>query len=159
MRCSSKHVKNCNVIKTSHHIPSKFWEIGDPTVLRWDCFYSFYSVKNYRGRRGRSRMIVYNYLCNQCISPLTLLVRIPLRRGVLHTTLYDKVCQWFPAGRWFSPGTLVSSTNTTYRQEITEILLKVALNTIALTPLKLHRLLLYVINNQPFGSINYFKYE
>ena len=34
------------------------------------------------------------------------------------------------AGRWFSPGTPVSSTNKTVRHDITEILLKVALNTI-----------------------------
>jgi hypothetical protein len=33
-------------------------------------------------------------------------------------------------GRWFSPGTPISSTNKTDRQDITEILLKVALNTI-----------------------------
>jgi hypothetical protein len=31
---------------------------------------------------------------------------------------------------WFSPGTQVSSTNKTDRHDITEILLKVALNTI-----------------------------
>ena len=37
-------------------------------------------------------------------------------------------------GRWFSSGTLVSSINKTDRHETTEILLKVALNTIALTP-------------------------
>jgi hypothetical protein len=35
-------------------------------------------------------------------------------------------------GRWFSPNTLVSSNNKTERQDITEILLKVALNTIQL---------------------------
>ena len=34
----------------------------------------------------------------------------------------------------FSPGTRISSTNKTDRHGITEILLKVALNTIALTP-------------------------
>ena len=34
---------------------------------------------------------IYNYPCNQCLSPLTLWVRIPLRRGVLNTTLCDKV--------------------------------------------------------------------
>jgi hypothetical protein len=32
--------------------------------------------------------------------------------------------------RWFSPGTSVSSTNKTDRHDTTEILLKVALNTI-----------------------------
>jgi hypothetical protein len=73
---------------------------------------------------------IYNYLCNQCLSPLTLWVQIPLRRGVFDTTLCDKVCQWLSAGRWFSP---VSSTNKTDLHDITEILLKVSLNTITLT--------------------------
>ena len=40
---------------------------------------------------------IYNYLCNQCLLPLTLWVRIPLRRGVLDTTLCDEVCQWLAA--------------------------------------------------------------
>jgi hypothetical protein len=38
------------------------------------------------------------------------------------------VCQWLATGRWFSPGSPVSSTNNTDRHDITEILLKVALN-------------------------------
>jgi hypothetical protein len=50
-------------------------------------------------------------------------------RGVLDTTVCDKVCQWAATDRWFSLGTLVSSINKTYRQDITEIVLKVALNT------------------------------
>jgi hypothetical protein len=33
------------------------------------------------------------------------------------------------AGRWFSPGTVVSSINKTNRHDMAEILLKVALNT------------------------------
>ena len=60
-------------------------------------------------------------------------VVITLRRGVLDTTLCDKVCQWLATDRWFSPGTTVSSTNKAVRHDITEILLKVALNTINLT--------------------------
>ena len=76
---------------------------------------------------------IYNYICNQCLSPLTLWNRILLRRGVLDTTLCDKLCQWLAAGLWFSPGTLVSSTNKTDRLDITEILLKVVLNTATLT--------------------------
>ena len=51
-------------------------------------------------------------------------------RGVLDTTLFDKVCHLLVTGRWFSLGTLVSSTNKTDCQDIVEILLKVALNTI-----------------------------
>jgi hypothetical protein len=74
---------------------------------------------------------IYNYLCNQCLSPLTWFW-IPLRRGVLYTTLCDKVCQWL-AGWWFSPCTSVSSTNKADRHDISEILLKVVLNTITLT--------------------------
>jgi hypothetical protein len=55
--------------------------------------------------------------------------RIPLREGVLDTTFCDKVCQWLAAGRWFSLSITVSSTNKTDHHDITDILLKVALNT------------------------------
>jgi hypothetical protein len=72
--------------------------------------------------------IIYNYLWNQRLSPLTLWIRITLRRGVRNTTLCDKVCKWLGACRWFSPGTKVSSINKTDTHDITEILLKVALN-------------------------------
>jgi hypothetical protein len=50
------------------------------------------------------------------------------------TATSDKVYQLLADGRWFSPGTLVSSTNKTDLRDITEILLKVALNTITITP-------------------------
>ena len=60
-------------------------------------------------------------------------------RGVLDTTLCDKVCQWPVTGRWFSPGTPLSSTNKTDRHDIIEILLKVALNTIKQTSCKKSR--------------------
>ena len=74
---------------------------------------------------------IYNYLCNQCLSPLMLRVRILIRARC--TTLCDKVCQWLATGLWFSPGPPVSSTNKTDRLDITEILLKVALNIIKQT--------------------------
>ena len=71
---------------------------------------------------------IYNYLCNQCLSPLKF---EPCSWwGVLDKTLCDKVCQWLTTGQWFSPGFLLSSTNKTDCHDITEILLKVALNTI-----------------------------
>jgi hypothetical protein len=41
----------------------------------------------------------------------------------------DKVYQLLAYGRWFSPGTLASSTTKTGRPDIAEILLNVALNT------------------------------
>ena len=86
-----------------------------------------------RGKSWSHGSWIYNYLCNQCLSPLQLQVHITLRQGVLDITLHvcDKVCQRLATGRWFSQGTLVSSTNKTDRHDLTEILLKVALNTIA----------------------------
>jgi hypothetical protein len=65
---------------------------------------------------------IYNYIWNQCLSPLGW--------GVLDTTLCDKDCQWHATGHSFYPGTPVSSTNKTDRRAIAEILLKVALNII-----------------------------
>jgi hypothetical protein len=75
---------------------------------------------------------IYNYLCNQCLSPLKFEPRS--WRGVLNTILFDKVCQWQATDRWFSAGTPVSSINKTDRHDITEILLKVTLNTIIHPP-------------------------
>jgi hypothetical protein len=43
-------------------------------------------------------------------------------------TASDKVYQYLAHGRWFSPGTSASSTTKTFRHDIAEILLKVALN-------------------------------
>jgi len=54
-------------------------------------------------------------------------------RGVLDATLCDKVCQWLVTGRWISPDIPLSIANHTDRHELTEILLKVMLNTIAIT--------------------------
>jgi hypothetical protein len=50
------------------------------------------------------------------------------KRGVQHNVI--KVCQWLETGRWFSSGPPISSTTKTDRHDITEILWKVALNTI-----------------------------
>jgi hypothetical protein len=71
---------------------------------------------------------IYNYMCNQCLSPQAW-VRIPVRLGVLDTTLCDNVCQWLASDRWFSP---VFSTNKTDRHDTTEILFKVVLSIIIL---------------------------
>ena len=86
----------------------------------------------FRGPRGRERMVVgltticaisayHHWSCE--FEPRSW-------RGVLDTTLCDKVCQWLATGRWFSLGPLVSSINKIDRHNITEILLTVTLNTI-----------------------------
>ena len=79
---------------------------------------------------------IYNYPCNQCLSPYTNVVGLNPAHGEVyvmqHYAIYI-VCQWLAAGGWLSPGTRISSTNKTDRHDITKILLKVALNTITLT--------------------------
>jgi len=50
-------------------------------------------------RKGKGVVVIYgcwiyNYLCNQGLSPLTLWVRILLMRDVLDATLCATVCQW-----------------------------------------------------------------
>ena len=61
---------------------------------------------------------IYNYLCNQYLSPLKLWVRTPF---MARCTRYN-----------FSWGTLITSTNKNDYHDIAEILLKLALNTITL---------------------------
>jgi hypothetical protein len=73
--------------------------------------------------------------CNQYLLPPMFWVRTPF---ILDTTLCDKVCQWLAKYRWLSLGTLVSSINKTDRHNITEICLKVALNTTSQTKELLH---------------------
>ena len=62
---------------------------------------------------------MYNYLCNQCLSPLMLWVQISIRARCTTS--------------WFSRGSPDSSSNETDHHDITEIVLKVALNTIKQT--------------------------
>jgi hypothetical protein len=75
-----------------------------------------------------------NLLCTTWYNGIWL---INLWRCVLGTTLCDNVCQWLVACRWLS---LISSTNKTDRHDVTEILLKITLNTIIL-PLPPFRLI------------------
>jgi hypothetical protein len=63
---------------------------------------------------------IYNYLGNQCLSPLRLCARY-------------NICQWVASGQWLSPGAPLSPNKIkTPHHDITEILLKVALNSITL---------------------------
>ena len=96
--------------------------IIDLLSLKWDnLLFCYLHICN------RIVVGIYNYLCNQCLSQRM------LRRGILNTTLCDKVCQWYATGRWPTLGTPVSSTHKSDRHGIAEILLKVVLNTITLT--------------------------
>ena len=70
---------------------------------------------------------------------IIIIIIIIVSSSPVHGEMYSihqyviKFCQWLATGRWFSPDTPVSSTNKTDRhdiQNVTEILLKVALNSI-----------------------------
>jgi hypothetical protein len=86
-------------------------------------------------KRGHCNCMVvgYNYLCNQCLSPLKLQVRTSL---MARYTRYIDMWSSLWVTCWFSQGTPVFSTNKTDRHDlsyITEILLKEVLNTINLS--------------------------
>ena len=115
----------CTPIKTCYYFKK---------VQYINCTYKLYvAVKSIHimGRRGRDRMVVwfttiyaistYHHWCCE-------FKRIWIRARC--TTLCDQVYQWLATGRWFSPRPPVSATNKTDRHNITEILLKVAINTI-----------------------------
>jgi hypothetical protein len=74
---------------------------------------------------------IYNYLCNQYLSPLKLWSSSNPVNGEVYSKQHYMIKfvndLRHVTGRWFSP---VSSTNKTDRHDITEILLKVALNII-----------------------------
>jgi len=81
-------------------------------------------------RRSRDGMVVgfITTYAIQCLSPLTLWVRIPLRGGVLDIALCDKVYHYFTTDRWFSSCTAVSPIHIPDRHDIAEILLKAIAN-------------------------------
>ena len=94
------------------------------------CTYPFlYFLHLYWGRRGCDRMVV-GFTTTYAISAYHHWCEFEFRSGrdVQHYVI--KVCQWLVTDQWFSAGPPVSSTNKTDRHDITEILLKVAFNTI-----------------------------
>jgi hypothetical protein len=65
---------------------------------------------------------IYNFLCNQCLSHLTLWVRMLLMRDVLDTTLSDNDCQWIAAGQNLTilseTTNLIFKTTVWYRKQL-----------------------------------------
>ena len=71
-----------------------------PLYRKWMCLWPYMGTPQRRAFLGGLKCVwlYYYYLCNQYISLLKWWVRIPLRWGVLDTTLCD--CQWLAASRW-----------------------------------------------------------
>ena len=101
-----------------HFFLSFFFDKVNKGIIKgcWSLTHSF----AFKGRRGCGRMVVgftttcaisayHHYSCE--FEPRSW-------RGVLKTTLCDKVCQCLVTGQWFSLGNPVTSTNKTDRHKI-----------------------------------------
>ena len=107
-------------------ITSNLKSLGKKSWLRtgtqmWRGYMQFSAIYS-QGRHGRGRMVV-GFTATYAF---TIMLWVWISRW---TTLCDT---WLATGRCFSPGPPVSSTNKTDHYDITEILLKVALNIIKL---------------------------
>jgi hypothetical protein len=117
------------------HSMSKYFALVHPRGFQW----FFYQALMVCVLFGRSLFIFLSaFLPLYCYGrdrrghdPITTdvceFVRISIR--VMCTTLCDNVCQWLPTDQWF----FLRVFNKTNRHTTTEILLKVALNTIKQT--------------------------
>ena len=103
-------------------VPHKFIHLIQDFVLCMQCF--MHTNPKYVLKSRIFRFIFKEFTNNPALFLLF---------STVDTALCDKVCQWLTSGRWFSPDTPVSSTNKTDPHDITEYLLKMALNTITLT--------------------------
>ena len=94
----------------------------------------------------------YNYLCNQWPSPLMLWVRISIRvRDVQHYVIKFVIDLRQVGG--FLRVLPVSSTNKTDRHDITEILLKVMLNTNKQTNKQTNTLIIYYYPSRKYFPV------
>jgi hypothetical protein len=105
------------------HLNRSSWKMQHTTAnytgnqYTFTCYFHFVCFFFILHRLWSYASWINNYLCNQCLLQLTLWFRI-----LLDATLCDTVCQWLVAGRWFSPGTPVSSINKIARILITCII-------------------------------------
>ena len=125
-----------NAIIAYHHLSRSLWGVRDTALCRKGCQWlaadwwfstgTPVSSTNKTDHHDITEILLKNHNSHpqqQQQSPLTLWVRNPLMvRCARYSTMMP--------GRRFSPNTPLSSTNKTDRHDITEILLKVALNTI-----------------------------
>ena len=129
-----------------------FW-LGKDTDVYNSCTIHLYNQKSNWSRLANATLMkggCFSFIIH-VLSIITIQVLLTFSyftfmawQGVLDTTLCDKDCYKLVTGRWFSPGTPDFSTNKTDRHNITEILLKVALNTINQTIFYVYCLLICI---------------
>ena len=129
-RLHHNHGTNYHTIYIFHFICCSCWRVCICNQLYYTIYFTLISIV-FQGRRGCDRMVVgFTTMCAIRAHHPWICEFLPISwRRVLDTTLCDTICQWLATGWWFSLGPPVSSTNTTDRHDINEILLKVALNT------------------------------
>jgi hypothetical protein len=137
-RCTSPLIIcNWQIQPLRNHIQmsiSTGWECSVFTPRNW--LSSNRIPHSYCTMKRSNKIVVFIQMCSICseFEPRSW-------RGVLDTTLCDEACQWLATCRWFSRDNPVSTTNKTDRDDIAEILLKVALNTINQTKTNLNLIL------------------
>ena len=94
------------------------------SLNKWQIFSSLSELWGWSWSGSYSSWIC-NYMCNQCLNTIKVMSSSNLAHGEVYS-IQHYVIQFCG---FLLVGTLVSSTNTTDRNDITEILLKVALNT------------------------------
>ena len=89
-------------------------------------------IYNYWPVYKSCKYIYYKICCEKKIWTKMVYNSIPpiSTKQTIQHYVCDKVCHWLPTGQWFTPSTPISSTSKTDCHNITEILLKVELNTI-----------------------------
>jgi hypothetical protein len=98
---SCEHILNDRAFNFNTASTVSFYETAKNygCIMVWHCHNIFLIVSvNKWGPSWSFGSWIYNYMCNQCLSPLKLWVQIQLRWGVHDTTLCDKVCQWLVTG-------------------------------------------------------------
>jgi hypothetical protein len=133
-----KYETGTNVTRTTKKTPLTTFMKGE----EWRLFLSFLFKPDKFEKSSRMRHTIYvhcRYIYNLFVRALET-GRIASLWGAFQTCFAasTNICQWLATGRWFSPGTPVSSTNKTGRHYIAEILLKVVLYTITLTVLDMY---------------------
>ena len=109
----------------------KWFKVKAPNrIYNFTSFYLRIVLLKDRDRRGSWIYLQHYTYVVRCLSPITLWVRITLR-WVLDTTLCDTVCHWlWQVGGFLRSLRFPPSITLSDRHDITEILLKLALDTI-----------------------------
>ena len=164
IKCKSKNLlkkKKCMFLMIRHQCASNVLNCHMNDGLNWlwqQCIIFKISVQFvFKGLSWSQSSWIYNYLHNQCLSPLQLWVPIPLMaRCTRHNFMWSSLSVTCDRSVVFSEYSGFPSTNKTDHHDITdEIFLKVALNTII--PLNWFSDLKFFFHKNWWVFINYVK--